>query len=158
MADANGGRGKRKTTDRDAGASKQVAADVALLDGLLRDAIAYVDGDAGAALYARALDAKPEDLKQLSAQDAVTAERALACLATFSLSASIAHAETKLAVGDKPPDILGTDVGGKRYLLPLHSETNLLAPPFKHRNETDFLQYRKFSVDATVSYDGTVKK
>ncbi len=30
-----------------------------------------------------------------------------------------------------------TDVGGKRYLLPLHSETTLLAPPYEHRNETD---------------------
>ncbi|MEI9974232.1 MAG: hypothetical protein WDO73_20580 [Ignavibacteriota bacterium] len=51
-----------------------------------------------------------------------------------------------------------TDVGGKRYLLPLHSETKLLAPPFQNRNETDFLEYRKFSADVTVSYDGTVKK
>jgi hypothetical protein len=50
------------------------------------------------------------------------------------------------------------DVGGTRYLLPLHSETTLFAPPWEHRNETDFLQYRKFSADATISYDGTVKK
>jgi hypothetical protein len=50
------------------------------------------------------------------------------------------------------------DVGGTRYLLPLHSETALSAPPFQHRNETDFLQYRKFSADTTISYDGTVKK
>jgi hypothetical protein len=51
-----------------------------------------------------------------------------------------------------------TDVGGNRYLLPLHSETTLSAPPFEHRNETDFLQYRKFSADTTITYDGTVKK
>jgi hypothetical protein len=51
-----------------------------------------------------------------------------------------------------------TGVGGNRYLLPLHSETTLWAPPFQHRNETDFLQYRKFSADATITYDGTVKK
>jgi hypothetical protein len=51
-----------------------------------------------------------------------------------------------------------TDVGGNRYLLPLHSETTLWAPPFLHRNETDFLQYRKFSADTTITYDRTVKK
>lgn len=50
------------------------------------------------------------------------------------------------------------DVGGKHYLLPLHSETLLDAPPFQHRNETDFLQYRKFSADATITFDGEVKK
>ena len=50
------------------------------------------------------------------------------------------------------------DVGGRHYLLPLHSETLLDAPPFPHRNETDFLAYRKFVVDATISFDGTVKK
>jgi hypothetical protein len=51
-----------------------------------------------------------------------------------------------------------TDVGGSQYLLPLHTETTLSAPPFHHRNEADFLAYRKFSADATISYDGTVKK
>jgi hypothetical protein len=51
-----------------------------------------------------------------------------------------------------------TDVGGSQYLLPLHSETLLFAPPVQHRNETDFLAYRKFSADATITYDGTVKK
>lgn len=51
-----------------------------------------------------------------------------------------------------------TDVGGNRYLLPLHSQTTLSAPPFEHRNETDFLQYRKFSADTSITYDGTVKK
>ena len=51
-----------------------------------------------------------------------------------------------------------TDVGGTRYLLPLHSETILWAPPIRHRNETAFQQYRKFSTDTTITYDGTVKK
>ena len=41
----------------------------------------------------------------------------LACLTAFSLAASVAHAEKKLAVGDEPPDVLGTDVGGKRVKL-----------------------------------------
>ena len=50
------------------------------------------------------------------------------------------------------------DVGGQHYLLPLHSETLLDAPPLQHRNETDFLVYRKFAADATITFDGTVKK
>ena len=51
-----------------------------------------------------------------------------------------------------------TDVGGKRYLLPLRSETTLWTPPVQHRNETEFLGYRRFSADTSISYDGTVKK
>lgn len=51
-----------------------------------------------------------------------------------------------------------TDVGGTRYLLPLDSETTLWAPPLQHRNETEFIKYRKFSADTTITYDGTVKK
>lgn len=50
------------------------------------------------------------------------------------------------------------DVGGRHFLLPLHSETLLDAPPFPLRNETDFLAYRKFSADTTVTYDGVGKK
>jgi hypothetical protein len=50
------------------------------------------------------------------------------------------------------------DVGGRHYLLPLHSETLLDAPPFRHRNETDFLAYRKFSADTTITFEGTGKK
>ena len=50
-----------------------------------------------------------------------------------------------------------TEVGGNRYLLPLHSETKLLAPPFQHRNETEFREYRKFSSAATITYDGVKK-
>jgi hypothetical protein len=49
------------------------------------------------------------------------------------------------------------DVGGKSYLLPLHSETLLDAPPYQHRNETDFLAYKKFQADTTVTYEGTGK-
>ena len=50
------------------------------------------------------------------------------------------------------------DVGGTPHLLPLHSETTLWTPPYRLRNQTDFLQYRKFSADTTITYDGTVKK
>lgn len=45
------------------------------------------------------------------------------------------------------------EVGGTPHLLPLHSETMLWAPPYHHRNETDFLEYRKFSSDTTITYD-----
>jgi hypothetical protein len=48
------------------------------------------------------------------------------------------------------------DVAGHAYLLPLHSETSLDAPPTQHRNETDFLLYRKFSADTTITFDGVV--
>jgi peroxiredoxin len=40
-----------------------------------------------------------------------------ACLAAVLLAASVAHGEKKLAVGDKPPDVLGMDVNGKRVKL-----------------------------------------
>jgi hypothetical protein len=50
------------------------------------------------------------------------------------------------------------DVGGTPHLLPLHSGTTLWTPPYRLRNQTDFLQYRKFSADTTITYDGTVKK
>jgi hypothetical protein len=73
------------------------------------------------------------------------------------------------AAYDLPPDfpvrkvslVLDYDfieVGGRPYLLPLHSETLLDAPPFQHRNETDFLAYRKFSADTSITFDGTLKK
>ena len=41
----------------------------------------------------------------------------LASLAAITLAAPTVHAEKKLAVGDEPPDVLGTDVGGKRVKL-----------------------------------------
>jgi hypothetical protein len=50
-----------------------------------------------------------------------------------------------------------TDVGGTHYLLPLHAQTTLFVPPTARRNETDFLQYRKFAADATITYDGVKK-
>jgi hypothetical protein len=49
-----------------------------------------------------------------------------------------------------------TDVGGRQYLLPLRSITRLDALPLQHRNETQFLDYRKFSSDATVSFGDPV--
>jgi hypothetical protein len=46
------------------------------------------------------------------------------------------------------------DVGGRQYLLPLYSETTMAAPPEELRNETEFRLYRKFSADATITFDG----
>ncbi|HUI55110.1 MAG TPA: hypothetical protein VLY04_09070 [Bryobacteraceae bacterium] len=51
-----------------------------------------------------------------------------------------------------------TEVGGRQYLLPLHAATRLDAPPFQHRNEVDFLAYRKFSADATITFGDTPAK
>src|SRR5262249_53630232 len=72
--------GKRRLADE----TKVVAANVALLDRLLGEAILYLDGEPGAALLKRAMSARPEALAELSTQEAVTAARALACLATFA--------------------------------------------------------------------------
>jgi len=48
-------------------------------------------------------------------------------------------------------------VGAKHYLLPLHAETVMSAPPLQNRNETDFLAYKKFSADANITYEGAGK-
>lgn len=48
------------------------------------------------------------------------------------------------------------DVGGHSYLLPLRSVTRLDAFPLQHRNEVQFLDYRKFSSDATVTFGDAV--
>jgi hypothetical protein len=49
-----------------------------------------------------------------------------------------------------------TDVGGRAFLLPLRSVTRLDALPLQHRNEVRFLDYRKFSSDATVTFGDPV--
>jgi hypothetical protein len=49
-----------------------------------------------------------------------------------------------------------TDVGGHSYLLPLRSVTRLDTLPLQHRNEVQFLDYRKFSSDATVTFGDPV--
>lgn len=45
-----------------------------------------------------------------------------------------------------------TAIGGSEYLLPLHAETRLDTLPLQHRNEVEFLDYKKFSSDATITY------
>ncbi|HVZ98931.1 MAG TPA: phosphoenolpyruvate carboxylase [Caulobacterales bacterium] len=76
---------KRKTeAARDESAAKLVQQHVDLLEKLLREAIGYLDGKEGEALYKRALKAHPEDLSKLGTHEAMYAARALACLSTFS--------------------------------------------------------------------------
>jgi hypothetical protein len=48
------------------------------------------------------------------------------------------------------------DVGGHSYLLPLRAVTRLDTLPLEHRNEVQFLDYRKFSSDATVTFGDAV--
>jgi len=48
------------------------------------------------------------------------------------------------------------DVGGRSYLLPVHSETEIHSPGLSVRNEIDFREYRKFSANSAIEY-GTRK-
>jgi hypothetical protein len=45
------------------------------------------------------------------------------------------------------------DVGGHRYLLPLHAEINMASGRYKSRNLVEFKDYRKFGSEATISFD-----
>jgi hypothetical protein len=44
------------------------------------------------------------------------------------------------------------EVGGREYLLPARSETELHAPDQSRRNQIDFRDYRKFSADSTITF------
>ena len=46
-----------------------------------------------------------------------------------------------------------TDVGGRQYLLPLRAEVLLGTGVLEHKNEVEFRMYKKFSADATISFD-----
>jgi len=45
------------------------------------------------------------------------------------------------------------EVGGIRYLLPLHAETTMAAGKLKTWNVADFKEYRKFQTEATITFD-----
>jgi hypothetical protein len=45
------------------------------------------------------------------------------------------------------------EVGGQRYLLPLHAEVNMAAGRYKTRNDVEFKDYRKFGSEAVISFD-----
>ena len=44
------------------------------------------------------------------------------------------------------------DVGGRNYLLPARSETEMRGPQLSVRNEIEFREYRKFSTESTITY------
>jgi|ERR1039458_3820131 hypothetical protein len=44
------------------------------------------------------------------------------------------------------------DVGGRQYLLPESSETEMRSVDMWARNHTDFREYRKFSADSTITF------
>ena len=48
------------------------------------------------------------------------------------------------------------DVGGRTYLLPAHSATEMIGQRFSVLNNADFREYRKFSADSVIDF-GTAK-
>ena len=44
------------------------------------------------------------------------------------------------------------EIAGRSYLLPLHASTQFDAVPLNHRNQVQFLNYRKFAADASINY------
>lgn len=44
------------------------------------------------------------------------------------------------------------DVGGRDYLLPARSQTEMRGPHFAVRSDTEFREYRKFSADSTIEF------
>jgi hypothetical protein len=48
------------------------------------------------------------------------------------------------------------DVADRRYLLPMHSETEILSAALSVLNQIDFREYRRFSADSTIEF-GTGK-
>jgi hypothetical protein len=49
-------------------------------------------------------------------------------------------------------DYAFADVGGREYLLPVHSEMELHSPGVFARNKTEFREYRKFSAESVVDF------
>jgi hypothetical protein len=50
-------------------------------------------------------------------------------------------------------DYMAQDVGGKRYVLPVHAETRLATKDIHTRNLVEFSGYRKFEGESTISFD-----
>jgi hypothetical protein len=48
------------------------------------------------------------------------------------------------------------DVGGRNYLLPAHSATEIISPRLSVLNDANFREYRKFSADSVIDF-GTAK-
>jgi hypothetical protein len=49
-------------------------------------------------------------------------------------------------------DYAYTDIGGKRYLLPLRAETEMSAVSIQTRNQVDFRDYRKFNAETSITF------
>jgi hypothetical protein len=45
------------------------------------------------------------------------------------------------------------DVGGRKYLLPVHAEVSMATARYKSRNDVDFKEYRKFQTETTITFD-----
>jgi hypothetical protein len=66
--------------------------------------------------------------------------------ADIVFSFPVRQAETRL-------DYAVQDVGGKRYVLPLHAQTRLATADIHTRNVVEFSGYRKFEGESTISFD-----
>lgn len=60
--------------------------------------------------------------------------------------------ELNLDQADTTVDYDLADVGGRDYLLPVHSQTEMRSPRLSVRNDVDFREYRKFSADSVIDY------
>src|SRR5436305_3473965 len=47
------------------------------------------------------------------------------------------------------------DIGGQQYMLPLHSDVRSREGRYQSWNEVTFSGYRKFSSDASISFENT---
>jgi hypothetical protein len=45
------------------------------------------------------------------------------------------------------------EVGGRKYLLPMHAEVTMSTGRYKSRNDVDFKEYRKFQTETTITFD-----
>jgi hypothetical protein len=73
-------------------------------------------------------------------------------LLRFTYVADEIPKEVKLDKVSTTVDYQFANVGGQRYLLPAHSNTEIYSPRLLVRNDTDFREYGKFSSDSTVTF------
>jgi hypothetical protein len=46
-----------------------------------------------------------------------------------------------------------SDIGGRQFLLPLRADVRMRTPGLETRNEVEFNSYKKFTSDATITFD-----
>jgi hypothetical protein len=71
----------------------------------------------------------------------------------FTYQADAIPKELGLAFALTTVDYDFADVGGRDYLLPARSETEMHSPRLSVRNQMEFREYRKFSADSTITFD-----